>query len=110
MANITFYVEMDDFEQAKELAGESIARALEQCGALWESQAKMLSPVDTGRLRNSIEHHAENEDTMVVETNVEYAIYQEMGTRYQSGTPFIKPSGEELVQTFQQVIENELKR
>lgn len=110
MADIKFEIEMNELLSAKELAEESIARALEQCGALWETNAKQLSPVDTGRLRNSIEHHAENETTMVVETDVEYAVYQEMGTRYQSGTPFIKPSGEQLVQTFKQVIENELKR
>lgn len=110
MSSITFKVEVNDLKEVKEIASESIERALEQCGALWESQAKMLSPVDTGRLRNSIEHHAENETTMVVETDVEYAVYQEMGTRYQRGTPFIKPSGEQLVQTFKQVIENELKR
>jgi HK97 gp10 family phage protein len=47
---------------------------------------------------------------VVVETDVEYAIYQEMGTRYQSGTPFLKPSGESNIDTFKTVIENELKK
>lgn len=110
MSEIRFEIEMDELQKVKELAEESIARALEECGALWETYAKQLAPVDTGRLRNSIEHHAEGTDTMVVETDVEYATYQELGTRYQSGTPFIRPSGENNVNTFKSVIENELQR
>jgi len=110
MAEIRIEIEMNELQNVKELAEESIARALEQCGALWESYAKQMAPVDTGRLRNSIEHHQEGNDTMVVETDVEYAVYQEMGTRYQSGTPFMKPSGESNIDTFKTVIENELKK
>lgn len=110
MATITFHVDANELKNVKELSDGAIERALEQCGAVWETNAKQLSPVDTGRLRNSIEHHAESKNTEVIQTNVEYAIYQEMGTRYQSGTPFIKPSGESLVNTFKTIIENELKR
>ncbi len=110
MAEIRIEIKMDELGQVKELSDEAVARALEQCGALWESGAKQMAPVDTGRLRNSIEHHSEGTDTVVVETDVEYAIYQEMGTRYQSGTPFMKPSGESNIDTFKTVIENELKK
>ena len=110
MAEIRFEIKVDELKQVKELSDEAVARALEQCGALWESYAKQMAPVDTGRLRNSIEHHPEGTDTVVVGTDVEYAIYQEMGTRYQSGTPFIKPSGESNIDTFKTVIENELKK
>lgn len=110
MAEIRIEIKMDELGQVKELSDEAVARALEQCGALWESGAKQMAPVDTGRLRNSIEHHPEGNDTVVVETDVEYAIYQEMGTRYQSGTPFMKPSGESNINTFKTVIENELKK
>lgn len=110
MAEIIIEIKMDKLRQVKELSDEAVARALEQCGALWESYAKKMAPVDTGRLRNSIEHHPEGNDTMVVETDVEYAIYQEVGTRYQSGTPFMKPSGERNINTFKTVIENELRR
>ena len=110
MAEIKIEIDMNELGQVKELSDEAVARALEQCGALWESYAKQMAPVDTGRLRNSIEHHPEGNDTMVVETDVEYAIYQETGTRYQSGTPFMKPSGESHIDTFKTVIENELKK
>lgn len=110
MSDIKIVIDMNSLDDAKNLSDESIARALEQCGALWETTAKSLAPVDTGRLRNSIEHKAEGKNTEVVQTNVEYAIYQEMGTRYQSGTPFLKPSGEQLVGEFKRIIENELNR
>lgn len=110
MAGITFKIEADNIEQIKAFADEAVARALEQCGAVWETSAKDHAPVDTGRLRNSIEHHAEGNDTMVVATDVEYAIYQELGTSRMAGQPFIKPSGESLVPTFKNIIENELKK
>lgn len=110
MSSIKFEVKMNNLAQVKELSDEAVARGLELCGAQWESAAKQEAPVDTGRLRNSIEHHAEGKDKMVVSTNVEYAIYQEMGTRYQSGTPFIKPSGESNVGTFKQILESELNQ
>lgn len=51
-----------------------------KCGAAWESYAKQNSPVDTGRLRNSITHEMEGDDTVAIGTDVEYGIYQELGT------------------------------
>lgn len=110
MAEIRIEIKSDDFSKAKQMSDEAVARALEQCGALWESEAKQMAPVDTGRLRNSIEHHPEGTDTMVVETDVEYAVYQEMGTRYQTGTPFMQPSGEKNIGTFQQIFDSELQK
>lgn len=107
---ITFKVEADNIEQIKQFSDEAVARALEQCGAVWENNAKGLAPVDTGRLRNSIEHHPEGNDTVVVETNVEYAGYQELGTSRMAAHPYMKPSGESLVGTFKNIIENELKK
>ena len=58
-------------------------RALEVCGIKAEEYAKDLCPVDTGNLRNSITHaeHAEaGGGEMFVGTDVNYAVYQEMGT------------------------------
>lgn len=110
MADITFTVKADNIEQIKAFTDEAVKRALEQCGAVWETGAKDNAPVDTGRLRNSIEHHMQDENTVVVATDVEYATYQEMGTSKMAAHPYIKPSGESLIATFQNIIENELKR
>ena len=41
-------------------------------GARAESHAKAITPVDTGRLRNSISHTADD-DAAYIGTNVEYA-------------------------------------
>ena len=107
---IEIIIELDELDVVKEISDEAVARALELCGARWESDAKQMAPVDTGRLRNSIEHHPEGTDTMVVETNVEYATYQEMGTSKMKAQPYMKPSGENNVDTFKNIIENELNR
>ena len=45
-------------------------RALEIIGGKAETYAKQLSPVDTGRLRNSITHQQIDEDTEIVGTTV----------------------------------------
>lgn len=49
--------------------------------------------VDTGHLRRSITtEFSDGGLTGRVYTDVEYGIYQEFGTRFQSGTPFMRPS------------------
>ena len=49
--------------------------------------------VDTGHLRRSITtEFSDGGLTGRVYTDVEYAIFQEYGTRFQSGTPFMRPS------------------
>ena len=107
---IEIKIDMNELDIVKEISDEAVARGLELCGALWESDAKQMAPVDTGRLRNSIEHHPEGNDTMVVGTDVEYAIYQEMGTSRMKAQPFLKPSGDSNVEQFKIIIENELNR
>jgi HK97 gp10 family phage protein len=48
---------------------------------------------EAGHLRNSISTKMfPSQQTGIVFTNVEYAIYQEFGTRYQSGTAFMIPA------------------
>lgn len=72
-----------------------IARHLEKMGVLAETQAKRLCPVDTGRLRASIRHTLAVEDDEIVcyvGSDVVYAIYQEMGTRFMPAQPFLRPA------------------
>lgn len=102
-------VEVNNLDEVKAISDEACERALEMCGQVWENHARDYAPVDTGRLRNSIEHHLESSDTVAVQTNVEYAIYQEMGTSRQSGTPFLKPSGENHVAEYGKILEQMLK-
>ena len=53
--------------------------ALTAIGATAETYAKQETPVDTGRLRNSISHAVDGE-AAYIGSNVEYAPYVELGT------------------------------
>ena len=58
---------------------EAIRKALEQSCLIVEGDAKVRCPVDSGQLRQSINHKVEDR-TGQVSTNVEYAPYVEIGT------------------------------
>lgn len=72
------------------------AKDLEKKAIQVESAAKRLAPVDTGRLRGSISHSAPKVDGkglyILIGSDVEYAIYQEFGTRYMGAQPFLRPA------------------
>lgn len=109
-------------------------RALEKCGLTAEGYAKMLCPVDTGNLRNSITHQVvEGEDAVYIGSNSEYAVYVECGTgnHYPGGRPtpwvyqdakgnwhltngqraqpYLKPAVADHVSTYKGIIRDELK-
>lgn len=97
-------------DEAIKAKDEAIARALETMGLVAERYAKGYAPVDTGRLRNSISHEiAQDEGAVYIGTNVEYAPYQEFGTRYQSGTPFLRPAIDEHIEEYKQIAEDEMR-
>lgn len=82
----------DYSDEVLEAFNEACLRALERCGLQAEGYAKDLCPVDTGALRNSINHKVdEAEPAAYIGTNQEYAAYVEFGTGYHStiggGTP-----------------------
>ena len=78
MMKVTF--EVNNVDLAKREVREAGRRALMECGAKCENYAKIGAPVDTGRLRNSIMHQMEDELTVAIGSDVEYAVYQELGT------------------------------
>lgn len=69
-----------------------------------KSHAQRLAPVDTGNLRSDIHTRAETELSSVVESLADYAVYQEYGTRFQPGTPHMRPAAEAVEPTFIQAI------
>lgn len=74
-------VAANNTKQIQAAMNQSKAAALEEIGLAAERYAKAETPVDTGRLRNSITHAIEmNENAVYVGTNVEYAPYIELGT------------------------------
>ena len=115
---------------------EAVLRALEQCGLVGEGYAKDLAPVDTGRGRNSISHKVdESEPAAYIGTNLDYMIYQELGTgiyaeggggrptpwvyqdaqgnwhwtRGNRAHPFLKPAVADHAQTYRNIIKDELE-
>lgn len=113
---------------------DACIRALEKCGLTAEAYAKLLCPVDTGNLRNSITHQVQSEETTAyIGTNSEYAAYVELGTgKYYPGgrptpwvyqdakgnwhmthgqraQPYLKPAVADHVSTYKTIIHDELK-
>lgn len=66
-------------------------------GLLIESTAKELAPVDTGRLRSSINY---DRQAGTVGTNVTYAPYMELGTHRTRARPFLFPAAERWRQSY----------
>ena len=76
MADIKFTSNVNDILSALEKGKRN---ALTAIGATAETYAKKATPVDTGRLRNSISHTVDGE-AAYIGSNVEYAPYVELGT------------------------------
>lgn len=74
------------FDQvARDLSGPPFEDAMHQATLIVTRDAKINAPVDTGRLRASITPEVVTRDTVVqgiVGSNVEYAPFQELGTKY----------------------------
>lgn len=71
-----------------------VGTALNAIGAVAETHAKELTPVRTGRLRNSIAHKAED-DSVYIGTNVEYGPAVEFGTSRQKAHHMLKKAATE---------------
>ena len=69
----------DNSQQILSALEKGIKNGLEAIGLTAETYAKKATPVDTGRLRNSISHSVDGE-AAYIGSNVEYAPYVELGT------------------------------
>ena len=64
----------DNSQQILSALEKGIKNGLEAIGLTAETYAKKATPVDTGRLRNSISHET-GEEAVYIGTNVEYAAF-----------------------------------
>ena len=64
----------DNSEQVLSAMEKGIKNGLEAIGLTAETYAKKATPVDTGRLRNSISHAVDGE-AIYIGSNVEYAAF-----------------------------------
>lgn len=124
----------DNSDLVKDELQAAVLRALEKCGLTAEGYAKLLCPVDTGNLRNSITHQVEEgEPAVYIGSNSSYAAFVELGTgKYAKGgrptpwvyqdakgqwhlthgqraKPYLKPAVADHAAQYRQIIESELK-
>lgn len=108
--SMEFSLASDNSELIKEASDEAIARALEAIGFQAEGYAKLLCPVDTGRLQGSIVHETSPEDhSVTIGTNVEYAAYVELGTKRTKAQPYLRPAIENHIDEYQAMTESFLR-
>lgn len=72
---------------------EKALLVLTAAGEIVTAKAKLLTPVDTGRLRNSITYEVDKEEKETIYGSpVEYAPDVELGTSRQRAQPFLEPA------------------
>lgn len=101
----TYKDNTDDVLSALERAKK---RGLEAIGLTAEGYAKEDTPVDTGRLRNSISH-ATDDEAAYIGTNVEYAPYVELGARGRKGVHMLQRAASEHTDEYKQLMEDSMK-
>lgn len=92
---------LSDFEKA-------LQRGLKAVGMTAEGYAKKETPVDTGRLRNSITH-AVDEESVYIGTNVEYAPYIELGARGRKAHHMLQRAATEHTEEFQALLKSSIE-
>lgn len=74
-----------------------------------EDYAKEACPVDTGRLRNSISNSSD-EVSATIGTNVEYAVYVELGSSKWAPNGYLRISLADHIDEYEAMLKNELNR
>lgn len=102
------YSYKDNTEQVLSAMEKAIERGLEAIGLTAEGHAKKETPVDTGRLRNSISHAVEDR-AAYIGTNVEYAPYVELGARGRDGKHMLQRAAAEHTDEYKRLMEDSMK-
>lgn len=85
----------------KNMRLDLVKKAVQLNGAELQKKAQEKAPVDTGQLKRSIGLEITHGGlTAEVEPGVNYAAYQEYGTRFMNAQPFMRPALEEQAENF----------
>ena len=98
----------DNSQQILSAMEKGIKNGLEAIGLTAETYAKQETPVDTGRLRNSISHTVDGE-AAYIGTNVEYAPYVELGTSRAKAHHMLQKAATEHSTEYKQLAEDAVK-
>ena len=95
---------------AEVLAALKMAKksGLEAIGLTAEGHAKRITPVDTGRLRNSIAHTVEG-NAAYIGTSTSYAPFVELGARGREGVHMLQRAATEHADEYKQLMEDSMK-
>ena len=102
------YTYKDNTDEVLAALERAKRRGLEAIGLTAEGYAKRETPVDTGRLRNSISH-ATDDEAAYIGTNVEYAPYVELGARGRQGKYMLQRAATEHTDEYKKIMEDALK-
>ena len=102
------YTTKDNTKEILSAMEKAIERGLEAIGLTAEGHAKKETPVDTGRLRNSIGHAVEDK-AAYIGSNVEYAPYVELGSRGRDGKHMLQRAATEHSGEYKRLLEDSMK-
>jgi HK97 gp10 family phage protein len=91
---------------------DALEKSVKQTAVIAQGDARTNAPVDTGALKGSIstEHERKSDSaTSKVYTNVEYGLYQELGTINMAAHPFMLPAAKANESTFERLAKSELQ-
>ncbi len=94
-ATVTITYREEALRQLLDSKEGDVAKDLLRRAIKVENAAKRYVPVDTGRLRSSIGSDLQRDAiglSAIIGSNVSYAIYVEMGTRYMRARPWLRPA------------------
>ncbi len=80
---------------------KAVSASLKNHAELMKVSAKAHAPVDTGALKENITASYQGKLSAEIRSGVGYAGFQEFGTRYQGGTPHIRPAFNEIIPKFE---------
>lgn len=95
MADVRIVFDQAGLSELFESTDGPAGKWLKKQGIKVQRRAKQNAPVDTGRLRSSIAEELGREGSDLVErigTDVEYALFQEVGTSKMAAQPYLRPA------------------
>ena len=102
------YTYKDNTDEVLAALKRAKRRGLEAIGLTAEGYAKRETPVDTGRLRNSIAHAVES-DAAYIGTSTSYAPFVELGARGRKGVHMLQRAATEHTDEYKKIMEDALK-
>jgi hypothetical protein len=110
--NDNFTITINNIPAHKQQLDAALTRAFRIIGIQGSANVAQITPVDSGNLKGSIDYKSYN-DHVVIGTNVQYAIYQEMGTikmrAANRGKGYLRFAIQKSVGDFQRIFQEELR-